>query len=156
DCRFEPSCSSNDLVMMTSTDGSRWSSMRRIPLAPVGAGFDYAVPGLGIDQNTAGSTAHLGLAFYYYPANCFNDCNLSVGFASSLDGGASWRPTMRLAGPFPADWTAAGNNSVGDYITVSFSGGKALPIFAVPAVPGSSYLNEAMYTMAGGLPVGTS
>jgi len=139
--------------MMTSPDGSTWSSIRRIPLTPTGTGITYSVIGLGIDQDTSGATAHLGLAFYYYTANCFNNCNLSVGFASSLNGGDTWSANMRLAGPFPVDWAAAGDNSVGDYITVSFSGGRAFPIFAVGKAPGGGQLNEAMYTMAGGLAV---
>lgn len=153
DCRFEPNCQSNDLVIMTSSAGNIWSSIRRIPLAPTGSSITYSVVGLSVDQDTAGATAHLGLAFYYYAANCSNNCNLSVGFASSLNGGATWSANMRLAGPFPVAWAAAGNNSVGDYITVSFSEGRAFPIFALATAPGRQ-LNEAMYTMAGGLAVG--
>jgi hypothetical protein len=156
DCRFEPNCKNNDLVLMTSTDGSKWSPIQRIPIAPIGSGNNYAVIGLGVDQATAGSGAHLGLAFYSYVANCFNNCKLSVDFVSSLNGGATWSAKLRLAGPFPTDWAAAGNNSVGDYITVSFSGGKAFPIFATATLPSGGHLNEAMYTMAGGLAVGPS
>jgi hypothetical protein len=151
DCRFEPNCISNDLVMMSSPDGSTWSSVRRIPLAATGTGITYSVIGLGIDQDTGGATAHLGLAFYYYTANCFSNCNLSVGFASSLNGGATWSATMRLAGSFSVEWAAAGDNSVGDYITVSFAGGRAFPIFEVGKAPAGGQLNEGMYTMVGGL-----
>ena len=48
---------------------------------------------------------------------------------------------------------AAGNNSVGDYITVCFSGGKAFPVFAIASVPRDGKLDEAMYTMTGGLAI---
>lgn len=151
DCRFEPNCNTNDLVMMTSADGSKWSSILRI--TPSGGGINSIVLGFGVDQDTAGPRAHLGLAFYYYAANCSNNCKLSVGFVSSLNSGTTWSKKLQLAGPFPAAWAAAGDNSVGDYITVSFSGGKAFPIFAVPMSPSSGHLKEAMYTMADGLPI---
>lgn len=151
DCRFEPNCKTNDPVIMTSSDGSKWSAILRIPITPIGTGVNYSVLGLGIDQDTAGPSTHLGLAFYYYAANCSNNCTLSAGFVSSPNSGATWSTKLQLATPFPTDWAAAGNNAVGDYITVSFSGGRAFPIFAVAAPPSGSHLNEAMYTMVGGL-----
>jgi hypothetical protein len=153
DCRFESNCNSNDLVMMTSADGNLWSSIHRIPITSIGSGISYSVIGLGIDQDTASPPAHLGLAFYYYAGNCFNRCNLSVGFVSSLDGGTTWSTKLRLADPFPVTWAAAGNNSVGDYITVCFSHGRAFPIFAAASVPSGGNLDEAIYTMSGGLAI---
>jgi BNR repeat-like domain len=151
DCRFERNCNGNDLVMSTSTDGAAWSAVQRIPIAPIGSGVNYYVSGLGIDQNTAGPTTHLGLAFYYYTANCFSNCSLSVGFVSSIDGGATWSAKRQLAGPIPASWIARGNNKVGDYITTCFSNGRAFPIFAGATAPSGGHLNEAMYTVEGGL-----
>src|SRR5205085_1820288 len=59
DCRFEVACSANDLVMSTSTDGRTWSPVVRIPVDPVGSGVDHFIPGLGVNRNTAGQTAHL-------------------------------------------------------------------------------------------------
>ncbi len=153
DCRFEANCHGNDLVMTTSVNGVVWTPVRRIPIAPVGSGVDYYVSGLGVDGSTSGLTTHLALTFYYYSANCANDCTLSVGFVSSVNGGYSWSAKARLAGPFPASWVAAGNNKVGDYISVSFSNGRAFPVFAVATAPGGGHLNEAMYTMQGGLEV---
>lgn len=153
DCRFEPGCNGNDVVMTTSTDGVTWSPIRRIPIAPVGGGIDVYVAGLGVDQNTSGPTAHLGLVFYSYSAHCFNNCKLSVGFASSLDGGVSWSSKTKLADPFPLDWVAAGKNKIGDYTSISFLGGKAFPVFAVGTVPGGGELNEGMYTVEGGIPL---
>jgi len=40
---------------------------------------------------------------------------------------------------------------VGDYISTSFSGGKAYPVFAVATAPGGGAFNEAMFTVSGGL-----
>jgi hypothetical protein len=106
---------------------------------------------LGIDQKTAGPTIHIGLTFYYYTATCFSNCSLSVGFVSSVDGGATWSEKRQLAGPIPASWIAKGNNKVGDYITTSFSNGRAFPVFALATSPSGGHLNEAMYTVRGGM-----
>ena len=40
---------------------------------------------------------------------------------------------------------------VGDYISTSFSGGTAHPVFAVATAPSGSVFNEAMYTPTSGL-----
>ena len=42
---------------------------------------------------------------------------------------------------------------VGDYVSTSFSGGKAFPVVAVANPPSNSTLDEAMYTVAGGVAV---
>ena len=151
DCRFENGCQGNDLVMTTSTNGISWTPIRRIPIAPVGSGINYYVSAVGVDASTSGSTAHVGLVFYYYAASCIYNCKLSVGFTSSINGGITWNAKTQLAGPFPASWIAQGNNKVGDYISVSFSNGRAFPVFAVAASPSAGHLNEAMYTVQSGL-----
>ena len=153
DCRFEPSCNGNDVVMTTSTDGVTWSPVQRIPIAPIGGDIDVYVAGLGVDQNTSGPTSHLGLVFYYYAAHCSDNCKLSVGFVSSLDGGVTWSTRTKLADPFPLDWVAAGKNKIGDYTSLSFLGEKAFPVFAVGTAPGEGELNEGMYTVEGGIPL---
>jgi len=40
---------------------------------------------------------------------------------------------------------------VGDYISTSFSDGKAYPVFAVATAPGGGAFNEAIFTVSGGL-----
>ncbi|HZT99814.1 MAG TPA: sialidase family protein, partial [Ktedonobacteraceae bacterium] len=66
DCRFESGCSSNDIVMSTSTDGTHWSAVQRIPSDSVGSGVDHFIPGIAVDKSTSGTSAHLVVAFYYY------------------------------------------------------------------------------------------
>ncbi|OLB53125.1 MAG: hypothetical protein AUI01_12445 [Ktedonobacter sp. 13_2_20CM_2_56_8] len=151
DCRFETGCQGNDLVMTTSTDGINWTPIQRIPIAHIGSGINYYVSGLGVDTSTSGNMAHLGLVFYYYSASCVNDCKLFVGFISSISGGNSWSAKTQVAGPFPASWVARGNNKVGDYISLSFSRGRAIPVFSAATAPGASHLNEAMYTVQRGI-----
>lgn len=158
DCRFENGCGANDLVMSTSTDGSAWSAVQRIPLDAVGSGVDHFIPGLGIDPATSGSSAHLALTYYYYPnANCTaSTCQLEVGFVSSLDGGTSWSAATTLTStPMNVAWLAntTDGTMVGDYIATSFSSGKAFPIFVVASAPTGSQLNESLFTIQSGLPI---
>ena len=153
DCRFEPLCHGNDLAMTTSTDGVQWAPVQRIPLAPIASGIYYYVNGLGVDMSTSGSLAHLGLVFYYYSSGCFNNCQLYVGFVSSTNGGSTWSTKKQLAGPMYDTWIASGDNKVGDYIALSFCGGKAFPVFPIGSAPIGRHLNEAMYTVTGGLSV---
>jgi len=105
--------------------------------------------------STSGSTGHLVLAFYYYPnANCTSStCQLDVGSSSSTDGGNTWSRAMHLAGPMMLSWLASTSKGsmVGDYISTSFSGGKAYPVFAVATAPGGGAFNEAMFTISDGL-----
>src|SRR5207244_413723 len=86
DCRFRKRCKANDIVMSTSTDGATWSSVVRIPIDAVNSGIDHFIPGLGVDVATSGTSGHLGLTYYYYPAAActVSTCGLDVGFVSSV------------------------------------------------------------------------
>src|SRR5207249_1639377 len=120
-------CASNDIVMSTSSNGTAWSPVVRIPIDDTTSAVDHFIPGLAVDKATAGSSAHLGLTYYYYPqANCSTStCQLDVGFISSGNGGASWSTPMQLAGPMSLGWLARTNQGamVADYISTSFAGG---------------------------------
>lgn len=155
DCHFEPTCAASDLVMSTSSDGLHWSTLTRIPVDARGSGVDHFIPGLAVDRTTAGSTAHLALAYYYYPnAACTSaTCQLDVGFTSSTDSGATWSAATKLAGPMSLSLlpdTTQGR-MVGDYISTSFSGSVAFPAFAVGVTPSAADFDEAIYTVSGGL-----
>lgn len=157
DCSFRANCTSNDLVMSTSADGTTWTQPARIPIDAVTSGADHFIPGLGIDPATAGSTAHLGLTYYYYPvANCTAaTCALYVGFISSLDGGNTWSAPTPIAGPMSVTWLPSTFSGlmVGDYIATSFAGGKAFGFFAVAKTASGSTFDEAIYTTQSGFDV---
>jgi hypothetical protein len=158
DCRFESGCSANDIVMSTSTDGNSWSAVQRIPIDAVGSGVDHFIPGLGVDPSTSGSTAHLALAYYYYPnANCTTStCQLEVGFVSSVDSGNSWSTSTTLTPPaMNLTWLANTTDGymVGDYISTSFSDGKAFPLFISASAPNGTQFNEALFTETTGLTI---
>lgn len=159
DCHFEPTCNASDLVLSTSADGKSWSKVARIPSDPRGSGVDHFVPGLAVDRSTSGSTAHLEVAYYYYPnANCTaTTCQLDVGVSSSADGGASWTSNAQLAGPMSLSWLPNTSQGVmvGDYISTSFDHTPAFPAFAVAHAPSGGVFDEAIYTEQGGVTVGS-
>jgi len=140
DSSFRSGGSSNDIVMSTSTDGVTWSPLVRIPIDATSSTVDHFIPGIALDRNTSGNTAHLGLTYYYYPvANCtLATCQLNVGFISSTDGGANWSAPTAIAGPMTMSWlpdTSQGR-MVGDYISTSFdANGLAHGVFAVANAP---------------------
>lgn len=155
DCRFERSCKANDLVMTTSTNGTSWTAVVRIPADARGSGVDHFIPGLAVDKSTSGSTAHLGLAYYYYPvSSCSSStCQLDVGFLSSTNGGSTWTAKTQLAGPMTLTWLANTSQGfmVGDYISTSFANGAAHPVFVVANPNSGSVFDEAMYSPSSGL-----
>ncbi len=106
----------NDIVYSSSTDGVHWSAKVRIPLDPIGSGVDHFINGMGIDIRTSGSTAHMGMTYYYYPvSNCGSSCTLVAGLQhlqqrrNNLDCGPPLVPQIwKSAGcpiPSPATWS---------------------------------------------------
>jgi hypothetical protein len=139
DCQFRDGCSSNDIVMSTSTDGVTWTQKTRIPIDLVSSTVDHFLPGIGADRATAGGGAHLGLGYYYYPvSDCGGSCQLTYGFVSSLDGGATWSAPTQVTAPMNPQWTANTSQGymVGDYTSTSFTGdGKAHTVYAYAKPP---------------------
>jgi hypothetical protein len=160
DCRFRTNCRSNDIVMSTSTDGKTWSPVARIPIDATSSTVDHFIPGIAVDPATSKSTAHLGVAYYFYPkASCSSStCKLAAGFISSTNGGQSWSAPVRVLGPLGLRWLPLTNQGfmVGDYISTSFSNGRAFPVIA-GATQGNcqqgnvTSCHEFMVTATGGL-----
>lgn len=146
DCRFRPSCSANDIVMTTTTDGIVWTDVTRIPIDPVSSGVDHFIPGIGVDRSSFGQNARLALAYYYYPVSgCTQStCDLTAGFISSLDGGATWSSPTRMSGPMKLSWIAntSQGRMVADYISTSFAGNVAVPAFVIAKPPTGSVFSE--------------
>ncbi|MGI8577954.1 MAG: sialidase family protein [Nocardioidaceae bacterium] len=155
DCRFRSGCSSNDIVMSTSTNGTTWSTVTRIPIDATTSGADHFTPGIGVDPTTSGNTAKLGLYYYFYPtAACSSStCQLKVGYISSTSGGQTWSAPQTITGPMKLGWLAqAGGAMVGDYISCSVLGGTAVSVFAIGHPPSSSVLRQPIDS-PGPLPV---
>jgi hypothetical protein len=140
DCRFRAGCYTNDLVYTTSTDGTTWTAVQRIPIDPVNSTVDHFIPGVAVDRNSSGASIRVAVGYYYYPdVNCtFATCQLDVGYISSTNGGSTWSAATQLRGPMTMSWlpnTTLGR-MVGDYMSTSYdSAGLAHPVFAEAYVP---------------------
>lgn len=150
DCRFRSSCTANDIVFSTSSDGIVWSEVNRVPISEVTSTADQFIPGLGVDTATSGKGAHLALAYYYYPdAACTpSTCQLIGGFISSLDGGNSWSLPIDITQPIGLSWLAntSQGRMVGDYIATYFTeDGNAHPVFASATMPEGMTFFESTY-----------
>jgi len=136
-----------------------WTDAARVPIDDVTTNVDHFIPGLAVDPATSGSSAHLGLTYYFYPnAACGGACQLEVGYISSPDGGAHWGPATQLAGPMALSQIAQTSQGpmVGDYISSSFSGGSVTTLFAVGLQqPSTTTFDEAMYAPSKPLTVAT-
>jgi hypothetical protein len=145
DCRFENFCmapiGTNDLLLTSSSDGVRWTLPKRIPAAPIGSNADHLLPGLGVDRDSAGDDARLGLVYYFFPnSSCtITTCELNVRFISSTNGGRTWSAAETLAGPMTPTWLPLTTQGfmVGDYFATAVPpGGRTVsPIFAVARPP---------------------
>ncbi|MGQ5638899.1 MULTISPECIES: putative Ig domain-containing protein [unclassified Streptomyces] len=160
DCRFRTNCSSNDIIMSTSTNGTSWSAPTRVPIDAANSAADHFVPGIGVDPSSSGSTARIGLTYYYYPnASCTDTtCQLDAGYVSSTDGGTTWTAPTQLAGPMTLAWlpNTTQGRMFGDYISTSvLSGGNAVTVIPIAHTPSGSTFDVAMYAPTGGLPIGS-
>jgi hypothetical protein len=135
DCAPTPGCPRNSLVVARSADGLTWSPPVRVPTG----NSDAELPGIAADPAAAGRVA---LAYYR-----IRNGSLDVFFTSSRDSGSTWRAPQRLSSrPVPFGWLAsAAGAMVGDYISTSFAGGRAVPVFALGFRPRGSRLHESMF-----------
>ena len=146
DCRFRANCSSNDLVYVTTTNGTTWSAVQRIPIDAVTSTVDHLIPGVAV----GGSGNVVSVTYYSFPVtNCGSSCQLNVAHVSSTNGGTSWSAPTQLAGPMTMSWlpdTSQGR-MVGDYISSSFgSDGNAHPAYAVARAPSSGVFNQPLFS----------
>jgi BNR repeat protein len=139
DCRFRAGCYTNDLVYTTSTNGTTWTAVQRVPIDPTNSTVDHFIPGIAVDKNTSGASAHIAIGYYYYPdVSCPGGCQLDVGYISSANAGSSWSAATQLRGPMTMSWlpNTTQGRMVGDYISTSYdANGLAHPVFAEAYVP---------------------
>jgi hypothetical protein len=154
DCRYRPNCAENDVVYSTSTNGTKWTAVERVPIDAVTSTVDHFIIGLGVAPGTKGTTAHVAIVYYYYPkSKCTEStCELYAGFIQSSTGGSTWSAHETLAGPMQITWlpdTFSGY-MVADYVSVGFGNGKAYPVFAAAHTKSGSLLEQAIYTTTDG------
>jgi len=154
DCRFRAGCATNDLVYSTSSNGTTWNPVMRVPIDDTATAVDHFIPGLGIDPATSGRNAHVALHYYYFSeSTCtVSNCQLFVGYISSANGGSTWNaPKTLTAAPMLLTWLPNSQNGlmVGDYIATAFTNGTPHGVFAVAQANSGSKFAEAMYTAQG-------
>jgi hypothetical protein len=89
------------------------------------------------------------LTYYSYPrADCTPaTCRLDVGIISSSNAGTTWSAPSRLnSSSMTLSWLAdtSQGRMVGDYISTSFSNGKAVAVFALATAPDATF-HESMF-----------
>lgn len=165
DCRFRNACKTNDIVYAKSTNatGTAWSAVTRIPIDATNSGVDHFIPGLAVNKATSGSTAQLGLTYYYYTSG---STALKIGFISSNNSGSSWSAPQTISTGATSVWAATTSQGrmVGDYISTSYgSDNLAHGIFATVTAGGSGTgcstgaldnCNVPIATFASGLALG--
>ena len=156
DCRFRAGCSSNDIVISTSSDGANWTAAAGIPIDATTSTVDHFIPALAVDPTTSGGSAHLALTYYFYPTSACTsaNCQLEVGVVSSSDGGNTWSAPTTLAGPMSPTWlpNTSSGVMVGDYVATAYSNGSPFGVFAVAQAPAGGVFNEAIFTTTSPLP----
>src|SRR5919201_1580745 len=145
DCRFRANCYTNDLVYTTSTNGTSWTAVQRIPIDATNSTVDHFIPGVGVDRNSSGTAIRVGVTYYYYP-----------------NGGSTWNAAIDVAGPMTMSWlpNTSQGRMVGDYISTSYnSSGLAFSFFARAFAPTSGgsdcqtatpNCDQGLYTFASG------
>jgi hypothetical protein len=148
-CYFEANCSTDDIILTTTTDGLTWKPLRRIPLDAVGSSVEHLTAGLAVDSGTAGQQAHLAVTYYYWPnAGCTAaTCQVYVGLATSVNAGATWSQHQTLGGPMAATWWAntTFGYMTGDYISTSIASNRAVTVVPLAQPPSGQHFSQSMY-----------
>jgi hypothetical protein len=142
DCSFRAGCPANEIVYISTTDGIAWTPPTRVPTG----GGDAELPGLDADPSRPGR-----LALTYY---VFHGSSLDVRFVSSSNAGAKWtKPQLLNSRRVPVSGIARTSlgSMVGDYISTSFAGGRAVPVFVLATAPLGG-LHEAAFTSSIAVP----
>ncbi|MFL5839182.1 MAG: sialidase family protein [Thermoleophilaceae bacterium] len=173
DCRFRTNCATNDIVYVTSNNGTTWTAPKRVPISE-GTSVDYFLPGIAVDRSSSGSGTRIGLVYYYETSGCaFSLCQLNVGYVSSADGGAHWSDTStHLASGMSMSSlpNTTQGRMVGDYMSASFdASGNAHPAYVVASAPtggsdcsvsgatcAQSLYSDALGALGGSTPPGTA
>jgi hypothetical protein len=124
DCRFRQACRVNDIVYSKSLNatGTSWTAVTRVPIDATNTRIDHFIPGLAVNKATSGSSAQIGLTYYFYNSG---STALNVGFISSNNAGAGWSAPQTVTTPTNSAtsvWAATTSQGrmVGDYISTSY------------------------------------
>ncbi len=133
DCRFQPTCTTNDVVLVRSDDGVTWSAPRQVT-----SGRHAVLPTIGVDP----ATGRLAILYYALYAD-----GADVELVTSADG-VRWSPPQRLnARRMAYEWmpqTTLGR-MLADYVGVTWSRGRPVAVYAHASPPRAGKLRTAIY-----------
>ena len=141
-CLQRRGCGVNDILFSKSADGMTWTAPTKIPL---GTG-NHIINGLAADPVRPGRVA---VAFY---TETFG--RVIARMVWSTNGGATWsRPLLLSPERMALSRIAfAGGAMVGDYISTSFAGGRAVPVFTLAQSSLRGRFRQATYASSVAVP----
>ena len=150
DCRFSTECTANSIVLSSSRDGVTWTMPRRVPFGRTESGQDRFVPALAVDPATSGARARVAIAAYsaVQAQGCVPCEAVDAFLVTSVDGGRTWQPPQRInAESMSPTWLAETSlgRMLADYISVSFVGGRPVPVLSLAAEPGGGRFRQAIF-----------
>ena len=150
DCRFSEQCTA-DIAFVRSRDGITWPAPVRVPVAEQDASLDHFLPGLAVDPTTSGARTRVALLFHTLKpeASCVPGCLVvDVGLIVSRDAGSTWSQSERLnAISMPPVWMADTSlgRMLGDYVSVSWTEGRPVPVFVLASEPSRGLFHQATF-----------
>jgi len=139
DCRFDPGCDTNSVVVATSPDGSSWGA----PVA-ITSGRNAFIPAIGIHPRTG----RVAVAYYVVRPGGGVDAELveSPGRADRF--GA---PRRLSAQTMQATWmpNTVSGRMLADYISVHYAASRPLVAWVLASEPVGSRFRQAVYATLG-------
>jgi RTX calcium-binding nonapeptide repeat (4 copies) len=150
DCRFREACIANDVVVATSRDAVAWTRPTRVPIGDPGSRVDHFVPGIGVDTTPGSRRVAVVLHSLRQFEGCLDGCpnGVDVWLLVSQDGATTWSRPQRLSTQsMPLEWIAETNlgRMLGDYVSLSWAGGRAIPVFALAAPRVGGRFRQAIF-----------
>lgn len=143
DCRFDPGCTANSVVVATSTDGRSWTAPTRVT-----SGRNAFLPAIGAHP-TNGS---LAAAYHVVRPGGGIDVELvefRAGAGGRLEGfSAPRRLSARTMRPEWSPDTTSGR-MLADYISVHYAGTRPLVLWILASPPAGAELRQAVYATRG-------
>ena len=138
DCRFGSDCSTNSVVVSTSTDGISWSQPRAVT-----SGRNTFIPAIGIH----GASGRAAIAYYVIRPG-----GIDLELVESRVGGSGWTAPRRLsAQTMRTEWipNTVSGRMLADYISVHYAGTRPLVLWALASETVGGSFRQAIYATRG-------
>lgn len=149
DCRFRRDCTAVDSLVTRTRNGLDWTAPTPIVAGGERSNVDWFMPAIAADATRPGR-----LAAVFYSLAQEAGCNIvftcpgaDAWLATSTDGGGQWTAPRRLtAQALPLSWAAEADigRFLGDYVAVSWAGGRAIPVYTLTAAPVAGELRQSV------------